>query len=530
MVRMSLPEQPPGDALELLQTIWDLAFDTGNWPTFTELDHRWDSGHNSDVVEVLHQLPEGFTNGIDLRTQPQGTTRIGLTVAGAAVCKGAQETLSAFLDFIRVATGVERNWQPPPDNPEAQPGLTDQEYLGQAQELPTARRKHLLQMLFLLIHSEPSVWMSISGPNAEGHWRVTLNRQVRPFRDVTDLDSYWDLRYKSWEASPKARIAALPEGPADDEVRLELLTRHPQILGDFLLDSIYTATAGNRSATVACEGLRADIDLDVFEAAVRNLESQGRIQLHWPGPAPALPHATLTASGAAYAESARERWNSQVFRRRAARDALLAWLHDFEGAQHGPFPLAGFLRDPRRVVDGHFFSRRDIDGAATYLCQKGLMDGRFADDALIAASLTAEGIDCMEQGGNVAEYLTPHSIGVTYNFHAPVSGTNVALGDHATQYAAISSVDADSLRVLMKAVVEALPSLNMDLQAQKDVENATSEVVSEVGEHQADRPRLSKALLAVRGFLARAGNQALAAVLGAAIDYERAKLGLPPAD
>jgi hypothetical protein len=161
---MSLPERPRGEGRELLQTIWDLAFETGNWPSFAELDYRWDSQRESDVVEVLRLLPEGFVNGIDLRNQPQGTTRIGLTVAGAAACEGAQETLSAFLDFIRVATGVEKSWRPPPDNPEAQPSLTDQEYAGEARGLPAAGRQHLLRLLFLLIHSEPSVWMGTGGP------------------------------------------------------------------------------------------------------------------------------------------------------------------------------------------------------------------------------------------------------------------------------------------------------------------------------------------------------------------------------
>jgi hypothetical protein len=97
---MSLPQPPPGESRQLLQTIWDLAFETGNWPTFAELDHRWDSRHDTDVLDVLRQLPEGFANGIDLYTQPQATTRIGLTVAGAAACAGADETLATFLDFI----------------------------------------------------------------------------------------------------------------------------------------------------------------------------------------------------------------------------------------------------------------------------------------------------------------------------------------------------------------------------------------------------------------------------------------------
>jgi hypothetical protein len=219
-----------------------------------------------------------------------------------------------------------------------------------------------------------------------------------------------------------------------------------------------------------------------------------------------------------------------VFRDRGARNALLAWLHDHEGTQHGPVRLEGFLRDPRSAVDGHFFSPADLDAAATYLHQKGLINGLLADDVPIAAGLTTEGVDCMEQGGNVAEYLTPRPGGVTYNFHAPISGTNVAVGDQATQHATVNGVNADSLRILMQAITEALPGLGLDTQDQKDAQDATYQVVLEIKQHQPDQQRLCAAITKVRDFLARAANQALAAVLSAAIDHERSKLGLPPAN
>lgn len=528
---MTLPKPPAGEGLELLQTIWDLAVETGNWPTFTELDHRWDSRHDSDVIDVLRQLPDGFTNGIDLRTQPQGTTRIGLTVAGAAACAGAEQPLAIFLDFIRVATGVERGWQPPPDNPEATPGLTDQEYAREAQRLPAAGRPHLLRLLFLLIHSEPSLWMSTTGPDDEGHWHATFDRRIRPFRNVTDLDAYWALRYKSWEPPAETPAATPAREPAAEDAQRALLSAHSEVLSGVLLDRIHTAVRGSPTAIAAPEAFQPDIDPVVTEDALRRLESQGHVQLHWLNPPPALPDVMLTPAGAAHVESARERWNSRVFRDRAARNALLAWLHDHDGAQQVPVSVADFLRDPRSAVEGHFFSPADLDATATYLYNKGLIEGVFVEEQRgpIAAWLTTEGIDCMEQGGSVAEYLAPRQGGVTYNFHGPVSGTNVAVGDHATQHATINGIDADNLRTLMQAMIEALPSLHMDTQDQKDAQDAAGEALAEIAQQEPDHPRLHAALTKIRNLLARAGNQALAAVLNAAVDYERIKLGLPPA-
>jgi hypothetical protein len=118
------------------------------------------------------------------------------------------------------------------------------------------------------------------GPHAQGHWRVTFNRQIRPFRTVADLDGYWALRYKSWEISSVVSTATPPQEPTDDDVHIELLSAHPQILGDALLESIYAAAGGDLSATVACETFSLDIDVAVIEEALRHLESYRHIELH----------------------------------------------------------------------------------------------------------------------------------------------------------------------------------------------------------------------------------------------------------
>jgi hypothetical protein len=57
---MGLPEVPPGEFRDLLQEIWHAALETDEWPTFAELDHRWDSEHDIDVIGVLDRLPQGL--------------------------------------------------------------------------------------------------------------------------------------------------------------------------------------------------------------------------------------------------------------------------------------------------------------------------------------------------------------------------------------------------------------------------------------------------------------------------------------
>jgi predicted nucleotide-binding protein len=252
---MALPEPPQGEPRQVLQAIWDHACETGKWPTFAQLDHRWDANHDSDVLDVMRQLPPGFTYGDNFRTEPQGSTVIGLTVAGAHCCHGAGEALSAFIDFIRVATRIQRGWQPPPDDPEAQPVITDQDYARHAGGLLSAEPQYLL--LLLLIHSETSLWIGLSGPDSEGHWQATLHRNIRTFRNVTSLDEYWALRHKSWDPptpDPTGEESRTPtaEGLARDVTR-EFISGPPGS-GPGTDASKVTTYAANRKAIMVIYG------------------------------------------------------------------------------------------------------------------------------------------------------------------------------------------------------------------------------------------------------------------------------------
>jgi hypothetical protein len=130
----------------------------------------------------------------------------------------------------------------------------------------------------------------------------------------------------------------------------------------------------------------------------------------------------------------------------------------------------------------------------------------------------------MEQGGNVVEYLTPRKDRAKY-IVGPISGGSVAVGDNTTQNTTINGTDADSLRTLMDAIAHVLPSLRMEMQDQKEAAEAADQIVTETGHRTPDRRNIHAALGRLRDLLARAGNQAFIA----AVDYELAKLGLPPA-
>ena len=117
---------------------------------------------------------------------------------------------------------------------------------------------------------------------------------------------------------------------------------------------------------------------------------------------------------------------------------------------------------------------------------------------------------------------------VYYNINAPISGANLIFGDNRGSQNYSTGVDVDSLRTLMAAVTEALPGLKLEPSGQKTIEELAGDVMSELSESRPDRSRLQSALATMRDLIKRASNQAIAAVISAAIDYERAKMGLPP--
>src|SRR6266568_3951970 len=188
LVSMTMPDPPPGHARQLLQATWDVACHTLRWPTFAELDRVLDSAHDIQAVDVLRGMPAGFIYGTSPSSPvpPMDNQEIGLTVAGVAACQDTSEILSIFVEFIQIATRIEKGWQPPSDQPDAQPGLSDTDFAQRSSTLPAAGRDDLLQLLFLVLKVERAGWARLSANPSTGHWIIYSSRQIRDFRNVAD--------------------------------------------------------------------------------------------------------------------------------------------------------------------------------------------------------------------------------------------------------------------------------------------------------------------------------------------------------
>ena len=192
-----MPE-PVDDAQKLaLQAIWDLLVRDGRWPTFHELDQRLYREHELDAARLLPQLPPGLLYGVGHGSNIfiAASTTIGLTIAGVAATGRAQREVDLFLAVVRHAVVLERDYDPPADQPDLRPILTAAEVavlLG----LTTPQDVPLLNRLGAILYTERWGCTGFGGIGSDV-WQASIGREVRQFRLVDGLDGYWETPSKT---------------------------------------------------------------------------------------------------------------------------------------------------------------------------------------------------------------------------------------------------------------------------------------------------------------------------------------------
>jgi hypothetical protein len=566
---MAFPEPASERSRQILQVIWDLSLDQRRkqaaWPTLAALlaalrlqeavaENQPQSPGTvlraEEAEALLAQMPRGLINGLGLGVHGElgADKELSLTVAGIAACRDTEETLTLFLRFVQHLVGQEKMlWG---DGSFSR----DQTELGTSFKLFRAynardssamprrplSRTGIVPQLYLILASEPMPWVDLS-KYYQGNWWVKFDRRIRYFKNIRNLNDYWESRFKPWEFPGQVPYPAVTVCPVPDQVsRPGILRGNPDLLADLLLARIFDC-CGESSGRVSCPRIDPDVGSAHIRDAVRRLEVRGLIRTSIAITAGiSAPHAQrgvlkvmLTGNGIKRASELRSGWTDHVLRDRAARDAVLSWSYD-QRIHPGKATKANWIfGDLRGFYSGQFFAKDDILGAVRYLRAKNLIEESTANlenHFPVFPRITVSGIDCVEQGDGVAEYVKqPARTSITYTFNAPVSGTNVAIGGSATQHATVHSMEADNLRILIDAIAQALPGLGLNTQLIGETKGAVNAAAAEAGQPHPDRTRLHAALGKIRDLLARAGNQALAAVLSAAIDYECNKLGIPPA-
>lgn len=155
-----------------------------------------------------------------------------------------------------------------------------------------------------------------------------------------------------------------------------------------------------------------------------------------------------TPEGRAFAEELQAARGSKQRRRSACRDAMVDWLYSGDAERPPGVVRNALMQDPRRnCFFAEPFSADDLDAAAAWLYRQGLVGGSMVEEAQgpVILYLTDIGVKCAEEFDSDTDGFlqsrqrlsapapetttSPRTANVTYNFNAPVSGSNVAVGD-----------------------------------------------------------------------------------------------------
>lgn len=153
------------------------------WPTLDHVDRSLDQRFDLDAHLVIQGLPAELLYPPPLSTAPPSGQQLCLTIAGAAACACSQEDATFFIEAVRLAAEMQRDW-PCPSEDTDEPRLETADLVSRAR-LPAAGRNALLTRVGLLLQVEPWGWSSANVGEAD--WSFVLSRGVRRFRGVKDL-------------------------------------------------------------------------------------------------------------------------------------------------------------------------------------------------------------------------------------------------------------------------------------------------------------------------------------------------------
>ncbi|HEX3692634.1 MAG TPA: nucleoside 2-deoxyribosyltransferase [Solirubrobacteraceae bacterium] len=167
--------------IQLLGVIYEGFRDRGEWPTTSFVDAVLDKDHNLDVDSVLADMPPGVAVVNGGYTEHSETRA---TVLGLSYLAEASQDLGNFVALIRVAADRERDARPGPREV-SQIELTsaDSDAIW-GQQLSAEE----LVRVFEILTAEGVSAGARRQP--DGDWSLDFNRNVRRYRDVTDVADF----------------------------------------------------------------------------------------------------------------------------------------------------------------------------------------------------------------------------------------------------------------------------------------------------------------------------------------------------
>jgi hypothetical protein len=177
--------------------------------------------------------------------------------------------------------------------------------------------------------------------------------------------------------------------------------------------------------------------------------------------------------------------------RAAAVNGLLRWSYeqDPDGGQW--LSVDEILTSVHSMFEGEHLPEQVIRRAAQYLRENELLRGDSAvagSKAAITVQLTPKGRDCVESGGDVADYLRQkNDRATTITFNGPVSGNVSWDSNHVTQTASTTGLAGDEIGLLVRAIAEAIPALGLPDEQASAVRNTVDVIEGELARTEPDQ-------------------------------------------
>jgi uncharacterized protein (TIGR02391 family) len=176
--------QPTREQLILMQAVYDVFSETGTWPLYSYIDKTLDQRHGLNIDEIVAELPKTL---IRVSTPSPPENPLVLRVAGLRYCERGEREIALFVHALKWCVAKERVYTPtsPTETEELRVSSEQarEEWSKEGVEVDTAA---LMKVRALLEAEAVHVGMSWG----DASWEITLNRQLRRFRDVRDIDDY----------------------------------------------------------------------------------------------------------------------------------------------------------------------------------------------------------------------------------------------------------------------------------------------------------------------------------------------------
>lgn len=244
--------------------------------------------------------------------------------------------------------------------------------------------------------------------------------------------------------------------------------------------------------------------------------------------------ALLTERGRSTLEDFWKRRRNPAERRKAAVHNLLHWLHEQDPDGTEWVQVDDVLTTSSNDFGGEPLGEAIIRRAAVQLVEEGLAKGagdgaEFTGPSLL--QITDRGQRCVESGDDVDEYLLKarqRQPTISNVFNAPISHSNIAAGStHVTQTLSSSGLAGDDLKVLLRALTEALPVLGL-ADDQADVVRQNVEYVEgELQRPEPDEVMVKTMMRRTADAIGTAASSALASGLNLLVKYQMERLGIP---